>query len=81
MKGMWMQICCHALVFSILVPFRSHINDVEKATRKAIKAAKSKHRLISFDPNYRPVLWPGEEEARKWMLYGCSVCDILKSGS
>lgn len=27
-----------------------------KATRKAIKAAKSKHRLISFDPNYRPVL-------------------------
>lgn len=39
-----------------------------KATRKAIKAAKSKHRLISFDPNYRPVLWPGEEEARKWML-------------
>ena len=33
-----------------------------KATRKAIKAAKSKHRLISFDPNYRPVLWPGEEE-------------------
>lgn len=49
-----------------------------KATHKAIKAAKSKHRLISFDPNYRPVLWPGEEEARKWMLYGCSVCDILK---
>ena len=49
-----------------------------KATRKAIKAAKSKHRLISFDPNYRPVLWPGEEEARKWRLYGCSVCDILK---
>lgn len=49
-----------------------------KATRKAIKAAKSKHRLISFDPNYRPGLWPGEEEARKWMLYGCSVCDILK---
>lgn len=49
-----------------------------KATRKAIKAAKSKHRLISIDPNYRPVLWPGEEEARKWMLYGCSVCDILK---
>lgn len=49
-----------------------------KATRKAIKAAKSKHRLISFDPNYRPVLWPVEEEARKWMLYGCSVCDILK---
>ena len=49
-----------------------------KATRKAIKAAKSKHQLISFDPNYRPVLWPGEEEARKWMLYGCSVCDFLK---
>ena len=49
-----------------------------QATRKAIRAAKSKHRLISFDPNYRPVLWSSEEEARKWMLYGCSVCDILK---
>lgn len=49
-----------------------------KATRKAIRTAKSKHRLISFDPNYRPVLWFSEEEARKWMLYGCSVCDILK---
>ncbi|MDO4782456.1 MAG: carbohydrate kinase [Capnocytophaga felis] len=49
-----------------------------KATRKAIRAARSKHRLISFDPNYRPTLWLREEEARKWMLYGCSVCDILK---
>lgn len=49
-----------------------------KATRKAIRAAKSNHRLISFDPNYRPALWENEEEARKWMLYGCSVCDILK---
>ena len=47
-----------------------------KATRKAIKAAKSKHRLISFDPNYRPVLWPGEEEARNWILYGSYLCDI-----
>ena len=49
-----------------------------KATRKAIRAAKTAHRLISFDPNFRPALWLSEEDARKWMLYGCSVCDILK---
>lgn len=49
-----------------------------KATRKAIRAARSNHLLISFDPNYRPVLWKNENEARKWMLYGCSVCNILK---
>lgn len=49
-----------------------------KATRKAVQAAKSNHRLISFDPNYRPVLWKNENDARKWMLYGCSVCHILK---
>lgn len=49
-----------------------------KATRKAIQAVRSNHRLISFDPNYRPVLWKNENEARKWMLYGCSVCNILK---
>jgi sugar (glycoside-pentoside-hexuronide) transporter len=49
-----------------------------KASRKAIQAAKSHHRLISFDPNYRPILWRNENDARKWMLYGCSVCHILK---
>lgn len=49
-----------------------------KATTKAVQAAKSNHRLISFDPNYRPVLWKNENDARKWMLYGCSVCHILK---
>lgn len=36
-EGEWMQICCHALVFSILVPFRSHINDVEKLRVKLLK--------------------------------------------
>ena len=49
-----------------------------KATKKAIRASLSNKRIISFDPNYRPVLWKNEEEARKWMLYGCSVCNILK---
>ena len=49
-----------------------------KAIRKAIRAAQSNHRLISFDPNYRPVLWKSENEARRWILFGCSVCNILK---
>lgn len=45
-----------------------------KATRKAIRAAKTAHRLISFDPNFRPALWLSEEDARKWMLYVDALC-------
>jgi fructokinase len=48
------------------------------ATKKAVRAAKSSKCLISFDPNYRHYVWRKEEEARKQMLYGCSVCDVLK---
>lgn len=49
-----------------------------KATKKAIAVAKKAGALISFDPNYRPLLWESEELAREQMHYGCSVCDFLK---
>ena len=51
---------------------------VRAATIKAVDYAKKHGLLISFDPNYRPLLWKKEETAKEMMRYGCSVCDILK---
>lgn len=48
------------------------------ATRSAVELARSGGALISFDPNLRASLWPSLEAAREQMLWGCSVCDILK---
>lgn len=51
---------------------------VRAATIKAVDYAKEHGLLISFDPNYRPLLWKKEEAAKEMIRYGCSVCDILK---
>ena len=51
---------------------------VSRATKKAVDIAKQHQLLISFDPNYRPLLWEREEAARDAMAYGMSQCDILK---
>lgn len=53
-------------------------DDVRRATRHAVSHAREKCSLISFDPNLRPPLWPSLELAREQMLYGCSVCSIIK---
>lgn len=47
------------------------------ATLEAAKAAREGGALISFDPNYRPALWP-PEVARKCILSALSLCDLLK---
>ena len=51
---------------------------VRKATIRAAACARENGCLISFDPNLRPPLWADMEEARKQMLYGVSLCHILK---
>ncbi len=51
---------------------------VEKATRKAIDAAKKAGALLSFDPNLRPPLWKSLDTAKEKIAYGISQCDILK---
>lgn len=51
---------------------------VREATKQAVARAKEKGLLISFDPNYRPLLWKDAEVAKEMMRYGFSVCDILK---
>lgn len=48
------------------------------ATLRAAECAKEKGKLISFDPNYRPLLWYGEKPAREQMLKAVAMCDILK---
>ena len=51
---------------------------VRSATVAAAALARSGGALISFDPNLRPSLWPSLDAAREQMLWGCSVCGVLK---
>ena len=51
---------------------------VRKATKKAINAAKEAGLIISFDPNLRPPLWDSLENAKEQIMYGLSVCDVVK---
>ena len=52
--------------------------EVRKATKKALKAAKDNGLLVSFDPNLRPPLWSSLDLAKEQMEYGFQYCDILK---
>lgn len=49
------------------------------ATRAAVEAARGAGALVSFDPNYRPLLWADPEEARRQMLWGASQCRVMKA--
>ena len=51
---------------------------VRAATRAAVERAKRAGAVISFDPNLRPSLWKSLDAAREEMLWGCSVCQVLK---
>lgn len=51
---------------------------VRKATKKAINAAKEAGLIISFDPNLRPPLWDSLENAKEQIMYGLSMCDVVK---
>lgn len=48
------------------------------ATRTAVELARRGGALVSFDPNLRPSLWADLEAAREQMLWGASLCHILK---
>ena len=47
-------------------------------TQKAVAYAKSKGKLITFDPNLREPLWDDMEEAKKQILWGLEQCDVVK---
>lgn len=51
---------------------------VREATMEALECAKAAGLMISFDPNYRPLLWDDPEMAKEMMRYGFERCDVLK---
>ena len=49
-----------------------------QAAEQAVALAERAGCLISFDPNWRPLLWKSEEDARERMAYGLSHSHIVK---
>lgn len=48
------------------------------ATTQAVKYAKLKKKLITFDPNLRIPLWKNLEDAKAQMLWGLHQADVVK---
>ena len=48
------------------------------ATLAAARRAGELGVLLSYDPNYRPSLWPDEETALTWMKAALPLCHVLK---
>jgi fructokinase len=48
------------------------------AQRKALDIAHRRGLMISYDPNYRPTLWPSEERARAVIQDGFRHCHLAK---
>ncbi len=49
-----------------------------EATLYALDYAKKAGKTISFDPNYRAMLWENEASAIEWMRKGLAYADIIK---
>ncbi len=50
----------------------------KSATLKTIEYAKKMGKIISYDPNWRPLLWENESSAKQGMQLGLKYADILK---
>lgn len=50
----------------------------KSTTEYIVNVAKNKGKLISFDPNLREMLWKNTEDAKKAMLWGIEMADIVK---
>ncbi len=48
------------------------------ATFEAVKLAKAGGAIISYDPNYRPLLWQDLDEAKRVMHEGAALADVIK---
>ncbi len=53
-------------------------NPVRDTLQYVLKYAKKKGKMISYDPNYRPLLWENEKTALYWMKEGLKYADIVK---
>lgn len=49
-----------------------------EATCKALNYAKSKGRLITYDPNLRKPLWADLNEAKEQLIWGLGQADVVK---
>jgi 2-dehydro-3-deoxygluconokinase len=45
-----------------------------------LKASKANGATIAFDPNYRPILWEGLDDAVHWTVKAYSISDIVFPG-
>lgn len=48
------------------------------AQRKALEIARRQNLMISYDPNYRPTLWPSVEQAKTVIQDGFNDCHLAK---
>ena len=48
------------------------------ATIFAARRAHQMGKLVSYDPNYRPSLWRGREEAMQWLQIPLPLADLVK---
>ena len=48
------------------------------ATRKAVEYAKSRGKLITYDPNLRKPLWKDPDFARRQLIWGMTKADVVK---
>ena len=48
------------------------------ATLKAVRTARKSGAMISFDPNLRLNLWRGESTARRMIIRGIKMADVIK---
>ena len=49
-----------------------------QATLKAARAARCARRLVSFDPNWRPALWPSEDRGHLAIGTALTLADVVK---
>lgn len=49
-----------------------------EAIVSAVKYAKQKGKIITYDPNYRPSLWKSSEDAFEKLNFLVKYCDIIK---
>ena len=47
-------------------------------TYKAVEYAKNAGKLITYDPNLRKPLWQSLEEAKKQLIWGMTMADVVK---
>jgi fructokinase len=53
-------------------------NPAREATLYALNHARQLGKIISYDPNYRPLLWRDKDTALYWIKKGLEYADIVK---